>query len=692
MKKVTLSVLLIVVNVFAVAQGTWTYLNPEPTLKDLLDVYFVSETRGWVVGKKSLIMHTNDGGENWEIQNSDVDGNINAVQFVDENEGWAVSWNYIYHTTDGGEVWDKQFAPYWLCDLTDVFFLNHDLGWIVGTYGLIMKTENGGETWSKVSGGNSSDPKYLRRVYFVDELHGWAVGSPSLFSGGLVLRTVDGGETWTETSPHNIDVLESVYFADSLKGWICGRNGEFYHSDDGGITWTKIPFGNRSFDDIYFFNQNNGILIHGNEAILSFDGGQTWDSTIYISSSYSSRRFGAYGENFGAVVGAYGSMAKTLDGGSSWDSMKDGMTATISDIGFFDESSGYALQGTYSADLYATSDGGENWIHDTTVPFAPFYNLKVYGQTCFLLSTSGKLLKSHNSGTDWDVVDVPVSNIETDMHFVDQSHGFLCADSGVFYKTENGGLTWSNRFLPTDGLLHQLFFVTEEFGCLIDRPNKLIWRTEDGCNTWTSTLLTADIIYSPQGLYFINETEGFCTTYEGMLFKTTDGGQSWQYTHDFGIGDRSKIIFTGENEAWYKVWSHLYHSTDGGATWTGPHLMDSHIHAIFFLDGSKGWVGGFHGLVATYDYIVDVPENEFISDEISVLPNPASNKLLIATPKGETIESIRLYDVSGKLIMQNTNLKNKAEYSIDVSEFKTGAYILQIGCEGKMTTKKFIKK
>jgi len=692
MKKITFFILLMAVNVFSAAQGNWTYLNPKPTLKDLLDVSFVSETRGWVVGKKSLIMHTNDGGENWEIQNSDVDDNINGVHFVNENEGWAVSWAYIYHTTDGGEVWDRQFAPYWICDLTDVFFLNHDLGWIVGSYGLILKTEDGGETWTKISGGSTSDPRFLRRVYFVDEMHGWVVGSPSLFSGGLVMRTVDGGNTWTETSPQNIDILYGVFFIDTNRGWICGRNGECFGSNDGGITWTGIPFGSRSFDDIYFFNQDDGILMGSNEAFLSFDGGQTWDSTVYMGTYSSIRKFCAYGESFGAVVGFYGAMAKTLDGGNTWESMKDGMTATISDIGFFDENTGYALAGTYTSDLYKTSDGGQNWFHDTTVQFAPYYNLKIYGQSSYLLSASGKLLKSYNSGTDWETVDVPISNTETDMQFADQSHGFLCADSGVFYKTSDGGLTWINKSLPTDGFLHQIFFISEDLGCVIDQTNKLIWRTEDGCDTWTSTLLTGEVTYSPQSLYFLNEAEGYCTTHEGMLFKTADGGNSWQSSYDFQIGDRAKIVFTSENEAWYKVWSHLYHSTDGGISWSEPLLLDSHIHSMFFLDGSKGWVGGSHGLIATYDFIVNVRENEFVPDDISVLPNPASDKILISSANNKIIESVNVYDMSGKLIKQTVNMKNIPDNTIDISKFSPGTYILQIKCEGKTSSKKFVKK
>jgi hypothetical protein len=113
---------------------------------------------------------------------------------------------------------------------------------------------------------------------------------------------------------------------------------------------------------------------------------------------------------------------------------------------------------------------------------------------------------------------------------------------------------------------------------------------------------------------------------------------------------------------------------------------------MFFLDGSKGWVGGSHGLIATYDFIVNVRENEFVPDDISVTPNPASDKILISTVDDKIVEILSIYDLSGKLIMQTENMKNIPDYTIDVSKYSPGTYILQIKCDGKTSTKKLVKK
>src|ERR1051326_2952275 len=71
---------------------------------------------------------------------------------------------------------------------------------------------------------------------------GWAVGD-----GGVLLRSADGGNTWTDYSsnagfhgpplPYLPDV-NTVAFADFQNGWIAGDNGLMMHTSNGGTTWS----------------------------------------------------------------------------------------------------------------------------------------------------------------------------------------------------------------------------------------------------------------------------------------------------------------------------------------------------------------------------------------------------------------------------------------------------------------------
>jgi hypothetical protein len=99
-------------------------------------------------------------------------------------------------TSDGGTHWT-------LTPLKDeprsVFFLNDSLGWMVCDNGIWI-TEEAGRSWRKVSDQKKANPKIgptppgglIRRVWFLDEQHGFAVGYQK-----TMLETKDGGKTWT---------------------------------------------------------------------------------------------------------------------------------------------------------------------------------------------------------------------------------------------------------------------------------------------------------------------------------------------------------------------------------------------------------------------------------------------------------------------------------------------------------------
>ena len=51
---------------------------------DFRDVYFLDAKNGWIIGDKGTIIHTTDGGKNWEPQNSSTDVRLNRMQIIDK--------------------------------------------------------------------------------------------------------------------------------------------------------------------------------------------------------------------------------------------------------------------------------------------------------------------------------------------------------------------------------------------------------------------------------------------------------------------------------------------------------------------------------------------------------------------------------------------------------------------------------
>lgn len=97
------------------------------------------------------------------------------------------------------------------------------------------------EYWEQVT----NYPSYLNGiwldVFFLDENHGWICGQ-----NWRILKTSDGGATWTA---HNIasGFCESIQFVDTLHG-LCSGPGGVFKSNDGGVTWTPIPYLNTMYE------------------------------------------------------------------------------------------------------------------------------------------------------------------------------------------------------------------------------------------------------------------------------------------------------------------------------------------------------------------------------------------------------------------------------------------------------------
>jgi photosystem II stability/assembly factor-like uncharacterized protein len=64
-----------------------------------------------VVSDKGRILHTDDGGANWKLQNSGTTGRLYEIAFTDTRIGWAVGNDgVILHTEDGGVTWKFQLS------------------------------------------------------------------------------------------------------------------------------------------------------------------------------------------------------------------------------------------------------------------------------------------------------------------------------------------------------------------------------------------------------------------------------------------------------------------------------------------------------------------------------------------------------------------------------------------------------
>ncbi len=78
-------------------------------------------------------------------------------------------------------------------------------------------------------------------------------------------------------------------------------------------------------------------------------------------------------------------------------------------------------------------------------------------------------------------------------------------------------------------------------------------------------------------------------------------------------------------------------------------------------------------------------------DEFAISPNPANRELHVTLSKESNKDVIiEVYDVLGKRVYKG--LITKLEYTVNVSDWKSGVYLVRITDEKSTQTKRFIKQ
>ena len=168
-------------------------------------VFFIDDKTGWFYDSDG-ISKTEDGGYTLEYDTLSLTGDITSLLFINSNLGWMVmAWNWgtlyadfsIFNTVDGGETWNEQFSGS-LIDCSDMKilgtqFFNDQHGIVVGDENSqrgcnkkFAKTVDGGINW--VVETISDIFVDLGGFYFIDSSTGWIVGS-----FGIIVKTTIGG-------------------------------------------------------------------------------------------------------------------------------------------------------------------------------------------------------------------------------------------------------------------------------------------------------------------------------------------------------------------------------------------------------------------------------------------------------------------------------------------------------------------
>ena len=743
MTKILLGAICILFSININAQQWKTASNPF-TKSSFMDISFVSENQGWIVGTLGVILHTSDGGMTWEEQNSGTSKDITKIFFIDENYGWAGTGNNflattggtILKTTDGGKNWNEidysNAVPniaFTYCD--GIYFVDSLSGSMIAgksKSNFILKTTDGGLSWVKTDSLIATTFLRWYDIQFYNKNLGAVVGN----NKGAQRFTTDGGETWTASTPISdpfFKDLRSVQWLSETELLALGEGQEFqgvptpiYKSTDGGATWvkkTQSPV--NSYDrikDAYFKNATDGIAVGSNGFAFPFiyktsDAGETWIPTN-ANYGFSFRALSGSGDVlFGIGTGSH--IVKSKDFGVTWEVIPVKPPVSIYEIQFVGNK-GYAL--TRSGDILKNEDGtGDEWNYISSTDLWETTSMHFIDEnTGFVLKENRFIVKTTDGGDSWSSVlsSVPFGsrNKVGGITFGDNNNGYAWMslnDYGDYYvyKSTDGGDNWGELIMigGPGSISGNTGFFDANNGFLAG-PDTWLKRTTDGGMNWNDAVinnLPAEFLKSDfEAISVINENEAMIVGNK-IILKTTDKGASWEYVnHNVSDIDSAfyTVAFYDNNLGYIGCFNGvILETTDGGTSWTKDETFKDSV--IFFSSGfnknGEVFFGTSVGSIIKWDIPTDVKDKNVIVDHYFLsqnYPNPFNPSTIIkfGLETGGIVE-LTIYDMLGRKVRTLANkFYNEGIHSIsfDAKELSSGIYYYRIKTGSYNKTNKMI--
>ncbi len=256
---------------------------------------------------------------------------------VSQESGYPV----ILRTDDGGKTWIRQGAGSGLPDVSasGISPVNKDVCWISAYQGTVLKTTDGGNTWTIHKPSADYSGSY-QMIAAADENHVWAVGEGDTVA--MIHYTSDGGLTWERQGTDSLttnnmpNALIDIQAVSSGYAWAVGPS-QIIYTGDGGHTWMNKP-------NSIGFNHNNGVCIAYNTKELPDED----KVVIWVATDYNM---------IFKLSGLYNDWIKQPDIAGALPAMYMGVSA-------LDENTVWitTVSMTDKGQILHTRDGGETWV------------------------------------------------------------------------------------------------------------------------------------------------------------------------------------------------------------------------------------------------------------------------------------------------------------------------------------------
>lgn len=263
-----------------------------------------------------------------------------------------------------------------------------------------------------------------------------------------------------------------------------------------------------------------------------------------------------------------------------------------------------------------TLDGGKSWNRSELRLESELTDLHFIDEKHGWAVGQNGLIANTTNGKDWElqvskVVGITLSSI----NFVNEKVGYVVGENETILTTKNGGRQWKvlDGGLAGGGvgddetsMYNSVQFLDEKTGFIVgirvfpaDKTQKsVIMKTEDGAQTWISQESGQEDIL--EDIYMLNTKIGWAVGENGLVLHTKDGGMRWDKQTSGTIETLRSVRFADEKVGW-AVGGELgvgvvITTTDGGKTWTLEESREKMVK-VHVLNIQHVWLAGATGLI-----------------------------------------------------------------------------------------------
>lgn len=309
--------------------------------------------------------------------------------------------------------------------------------------------------------------------------------------------------------------------------------------------------------------------------------------------------------------------------------------------------------------ILKTTNSGLNW-NNITVPYDDQYNSIAFcdNDTGLAVGPSNIILRTTNSGNSWNITYSGYGLALGDIFFVNKYLVYTCGRQWI-YRSSDCGKTWVQLGWWPYTIFKSIYFTDTLNGLAVGTEGYMLSTTNGGIN-WSQRYMMLPVQFGDSSLYdvaFLNKNTGFACGNNGIFVKTTNAGVNWSFYSNGNINQLHCLSFVNENTG-YTAGSggRINKTTDGGISWSTQISPDiTTLLGMEFINDNTGWICGPHGLIlkttnggSTWisPISTETPSVYSLSQNYPNPFNPRTN-IKFSISKSSDVK-ITVYDISGK--------------------------------------------